>query len=278
MTKLARERGGSALARPLDFTYPSNRWAAAGLGLGTLAARALGHSWPGSLRVGLGTFTAWAISRELDPDHSHTALVSMPLAFVASLPRPKAASDAPEGVGSLRHALPSFTALGSVRTLTASVGRAVSASDSAALGVQAAAAALSSGSVAALLPGAALELSSRAHDALSAAPNAGLVALVAGALPASGQGAGSSVLSDVLSLAALGLGTHLAAPERVRSRCDQGARQLSDERVRQARMLSLAALGLGLLRRETLSLAPLAAACLSTGLRRHAHRSAGIRR
>ncbi|AWN22882.1 hypothetical protein DKM44_06270 [Deinococcus irradiatisoli] len=261
-------RPDSALPRPLDFTYASNRWAAAGLVVGTLAARALGQSWPGSLRTGLGTFSAWAIGRELDPDNSATALGAMPLAFAASLARPQTASDHPEGPGSLLQALPSFTALSSLRVLTASVGAAASVADSTALGLQAAATALSSGSVGALLPGAALELSHRRHDAFSAPPTVGVAALAAGALPAAGQGSGRHVLSDVLSLAALGLGANLAAPERIRSRCDQTSSKLSDDRVRDARLLSLAALGLGLVRRETLTLAPLAAACLSVGVRR----------
>ncbi|GAA4005923.1 hypothetical protein GCM10022631_16580 [Deinococcus rubellus] len=258
----------SALPRPLDFTYPSNRWAAAGLGLGLLAARALGHSWPASLRIGLGTFTSWAIARELDPDYSQTALVAMPLAFVASLGRPADAAKQPEGLSSLRHALPGFVALSSTRALVATVGPAPSAQDAAALGVQAAVTALSSGSVTSLLPGAALAWSSQARDRFSAPPLSGLEVLAAGAVPSAGRSAGHSTLSDLLSLAALGLSRQLAAPERIDSSCDLVPDKVSDERVRAARLLSLGTLALGLVRRETLSLAPLAAACVSIGVRR----------
>jgi len=258
----------SALPRPLDFAYPSNRWAAVGLGMGVLSAKMLGHSWPASLRIGLGTFTSWAISRELDPDHSQTALIAMPLAFVTSLGRPADAAEQPEGLSSLRHVLPGFVALSSTRALVATVGPAPSAQDAAALGVQAAAAALSSGSVSSLMPGAALAWSSQARDRFSAPPLSGLGVLAAGGLPAAGRSAGHSVLTDLLSLTALGLGRQLAAPERIVSSCDLVSDKVSDERVQAARLLSLGTLALGLVRRETLALAPLAAACVSVGARR----------
>ena len=76
------------------------------------------------------------------------------------------------------------------------------------------------------------------------------------------------MLSDLLSVAALGLSSALSAPEKINSRCDLSGRQISAERVRAARLLSLGTLGLGLLRRESLALSPLAAACLGVGLRR----------
>lgn len=269
MTPPATVRPASALPRPLDLTYASNRAAATGLGLAILGARLLGHSWAGSLRVGLGTFTAWAIARELDPDVSATATAAMPLAFLGLLGRPASIeAGTPEGAATLRHALPAFTALSSARVLAATAGPAASGQDAGALGVQAALVALSSGSVASLLPGAALEWAQRMDDYFSPPPWAGGAALAAGALPAAGRGAGSSVLGDLLSLAALGLSTHLAAPEPIRSGCDSGPRQISSTRVQAARVLSLSSVALGLLRRETRALAPLAAACLSVGARR----------
>ncbi|TSA85897.1 hypothetical protein FNU79_08960 [Deinococcus detaillensis] len=259
----------SALPRPLDFAYPSNRWAAAGLGLGILTAKVLGHSWPGSLRIGLGTFSSWAIARELDPDVSDTALAAMPLAFLALLARPSSTeAHQAEPLSSLRHALPAFTALSSTRTLAATVGVKTSPQDAAALGVQAALSALSSGHVVSLMPSAALTWSSEFEDDFSAPPLSGVAVAAAGALPTSATGAGSSVLSDLLSLAALGLGAQLTAPERISSRCDEVPTLVSSQRVRAARLLSLGTLGLALLRRETLALAPLAAACISVGARR----------
>jgi hypothetical protein len=257
----------SALPRPIDPALASNRAAVIGLGLGMLAARLLGHSWPGSLRVGLGTFTGWAIARELDPDAPATATAAMPLAFLGLIGRPADSAGA-EGPGTLRHAIPAFTALSSTRILAATVGPAPSPQDATALAAQAAAVALSSGSVASLLPGAALEWSVRTKDPFSPPPWSGGTSLAAGALPAAGRSAGSSVLGDLLSLAALGLGTHLAAPEQIRSQCDTTPHRISSERVRAARVLSLGTVALGLLRRETRALAPLAAACLSVGARR----------
>ena len=53
----------SALARPLDFTYPSNRVAALGL-LGTVAlARLRGRSWADAIGAGGTAFLAWEIGR-----------------------------------------------------------------------------------------------------------------------------------------------------------------------------------------------------------------------
>ena len=258
----------SALPRPLDPGFSSNRAAMLGLGLGVLSAKLLGHSWAGSLRVGLGTFGGWAIARELDPDHSSTALTAMPLAFAALLGRPADTERGEkEAWASLRHALPAFTALSGLRTVAATVGPLPSRSDVAALSVQAGAAALSSGSVTSLLPGAALMVSAQLGDALGP-PNTAPLSLAAAALPTPGRSAGSSVIGDLLSLAALGLGAVMAAPENITSRCDTGSRPLSAQRIRAARLLGLGTLGLGLLRRETRSLAPLAAACLGVGLRR----------
>ncbi|WP_293909081.1 hypothetical protein [Deinococcus sp.] len=269
MTSPAPFRTASALPRPLDPTYASNRAAVTGLGLSILGARLLGHSWAGSLRVGLGTFSGWAIARELDPDSPASAAAAMPLAFVGLLGRPATTKPGfPESAATLRHALPAFTALSSTRVLAATVGPRASEQDSAALSVQAALVALSSGNVASLMPGAALEWAHRMGDQFSPPPWAGGAALASGALPAAGHNAGSSVVGDLLSLAALGLGKHLVAPERITSACDSLPRPVSGARVQAARVLSLSTVALALLRRETRALAPLAAACLSVGARR----------
>ena len=183
----------SALPRPLDFSYPSNRAAAAGLGLGVAAARLLGRTWPGSLRVGLGTFSAWAIARELDPDEPLSALWAMPLAFTALLSLPASTREQPEGLGSLRHALPGFTALSSLRALVGSVGPAVGAQDVTALGAQAALTALSSGHIARALPAAALLSSGQLSDHFQPPAGSGLNLLVAAAAPRLGSSAGHAV-------------------------------------------------------------------------------------
>lgn len=269
MAPQSPRQAASALPRPLDFAYSSNRWAAVGLGISILTAKALGHSWPGSFRVGLGTFSGWAIARELDPDVSDTALIAMPLAFAALLARPSGTRPhQAEPLSSLRHALPAFAALSSTRALAATVGIQPSPQDAAALGVQAALNVLSGGHVSSLMPGAAMVWSSELRDNFSAPPLSGVAVMAAGALPSAAGSAGSGVLSDLLSLAALGLGAQLVAPERLSSRCDEVPTLVSSQRVRAARLLSLGTLGLALLRRETLALAPLAAACVSVGARR----------
>ena len=269
MTSAPRSPMASALPRPLDFSYPSNRLAAAGLVVGILGAKLLGHSWPGSLRVGLGIFSSWAIARELDPDAPQTAGWAMPLAFAGLLGKPTdTEAGQTEGAATVRHALPSFAALSSLRSLVSTVGPATSGQDAASLSGLAAISALTSGSVTRVLPGAALGVSSQLRDAFSPPPWSSTAALAASALPQQGRGAGNSLLGDVLSLAALGLGSHLAAPERINSRCDESPRRVSSERVRAARLLGLGTLALGLLNRETRSLSPLAAAVLSVGLRR----------
>lgn len=259
----------SALPRPLDFAYPSNRYAVAGMGLGLLSAKALGHSWPASFRIALGTFSSWAISRELDPDASESALAAMPLAFLALMERPKdTPADQAEPLSTLRHALPGFVALSSTRSLAATVGPQLSVQDTVVLGLQAALTSVSSGHVSSLMPGAAMQLVSRQKDNGHFSTLNGLAVLATGALPAEGRSAGSGVVSDLLSLAALGVGAVLVQPEQIKSQCDDRPRKISDERVQAARMLSLGTLALGLLRRESLTLAPLAAACLSVGIRR----------
>ena len=258
----------SALPRPLDFSYASNRAAAAGFGLGVAAAKLLGRTWPGSLRVGLGTFTAWAIARELDPDEPVSALWAMPLALAASLGLPRRTRKQPEGLGSLRHALPGLTALSSLRALVSSVGPAVSSQDVTALGAQAALTALSSGQITRILPAAALLSSGQLPDHFQPPAGSGLTLLVAAAAPRLGSSAGHQLLSDLLSVGALGLSSALSAPETINSRCDVADRHISAERVRAARLLSLGTLAVGLLRGESLALSPLAAACLGVGLRR----------
>ncbi|MFC5847159.1 hypothetical protein [Deinococcus petrolearius] len=260
-------RLASALPRPLDLTLPSNRYAAAGLAAGTLAPLLLGRGWRSALGTGLAGFSAWATARELDPDHPQTAALALPVAATAAL------------LGGVPHLLGSLTAVSSLRVLSATVGHRPSPGDLLALGAQAALSAFAGQRAAALIPGAALSLAADAGDRFAPAPEAALYGVAAGVLPPTlrrpGRTEGDdkaaenrSVLSDLLSLAALGLSRSLAAPEPVRSGCDLVPARVSAERVQRSRQLALGALGLGLLLRESRGLSPLAAAALAVGLRR----------
>ncbi|WP_050920635.1 hypothetical protein [Deinococcus gobiensis] len=268
----------SALPRPLDLTVASNRYAAAGLAVGTLAPLLLGRGWKAALGTGMAGFSAWATARELDPDHPQTAAVALPVAAAAAL------------LGGAPNLLGSLTAVSSLRVLSATVGHRPSQNDLLALGVQAALSAFAGQRAAALLPGAALSLAADAGDRFAPAPEAALYGVAAGVLPPTlhrqekdskekgtdradqkappKKASDRGVLTDLLSLAALGLSQSLAAPETVRSGCDLVPTTVSAQRVQRSRQLALGALGLGLLLRESRGLAPLAAATLAVGLRR----------
>ena len=72
----------SALARIIDPRYPSNRFVLFAGAVGAAIAVAYQFSvggvepWTSGLRVGLGVFLAWAIGRELDPDHPVSAAIA----------------------------------------------------------------------------------------------------------------------------------------------------------------------------------------------------------
>lgn len=83
----------SSIARPLDFSYPSNRAvllllplaAVVGAVLGWLHAGAVPAALQQALVVALSAFAAWALARELDPDHNASAFIAMALGFTAAL-------------------------------------------------------------------------------------------------------------------------------------------------------------------------------------------------
>ena len=278
MADRTSRRTSSALPRPLDLTFASNRLAVVGLlgaaGLGRLT----GRSWRQALGVGISAFLGWATARELDPDHEHSAALALGLSGLISLLQTPSS-----GAGDSRPApgpplLPALTALSALRSLTATVGAAVSPQDALALSAQAAivsvtGTAATGSQVAALLPAAALALSAAQNDEFS--PEATWNALLAGGaglLPGrQTQGLtrpAPHLLSDLLSLAALSLGAALVAPEPVLSHCDRVPRPVSARRLQASRALALGALATALLRRESASLLPLAAATLATGIRR----------
>ncbi|MBC8122660.1 MAG: efflux RND transporter permease subunit [Gemmatimonadaceae bacterium] len=91
-------RGFTSIGRPIDPNYPTNR-AIALLALavavgGTVVSAFRGGEWPQSITFGLGAgfavFLAWALCRELDPDHDLSAFLAAALViaglFVWGLP------------------------------------------------------------------------------------------------------------------------------------------------------------------------------------------------
>ncbi len=86
----------TSLARPIDFSYPSNRWAVGALlvVLIALGARVILSGGSDLFEIALEavggafwTFSTWALAREFDPDEPRTALISSGLvgAFLIGL-------------------------------------------------------------------------------------------------------------------------------------------------------------------------------------------------
>lgn len=108
----------TALARPLDRTYPTNLAVmilapAAALALGGVTfgqTHSLSAALEAAMRGALTTFGGWALAREIAPDDNPGAFVSMALAFVAVILVPSSS------------VLPLFTAIMLARILNRSVG------------------------------------------------------------------------------------------------------------------------------------------------------------
>lgn len=79
----------SSLSRALDPRYASNRLAIAGaliVGVAAALANLFGLDIGlGPISAAVGVFLAWAIARELDPDHPASAAVAMPASLVLLL-------------------------------------------------------------------------------------------------------------------------------------------------------------------------------------------------
>lgn len=90
ISKVSIPVGYSAIARPIDPSYPSNILAVAVAGASALlfagynlvAVQELASSW---VEASVGVFLAWAIGRELDPDRNLSAALAMAIAFLAAL-------------------------------------------------------------------------------------------------------------------------------------------------------------------------------------------------
>ncbi len=255
----------AALPRTIDLSYPSNRWAVLGLLGGVALGRLRGRSWVGSVGTGLGAFATWACARELDPDHTVSANAALPLALALSL-----ASEDSSDAAVMGEVLAAFTALSSMRTLSATTGAAATAGDQAALGAAAAMCAGAGQQAAALLPGAALALSSQQADDLSPRNSGGgPAALLAALLPTiAATREGAAVARQRGGRRALLLAPILLKPEDVNTETDRGDRTISAERVGKARQLALGGLALSAVLGGTRSALPLACAALSVGARR----------
>ena len=76
----------SSLSRVVDPRYPSNRLAIAGSAATAAIVSTTGLAGfdmgSGPLMAAVGVFLAWAIARELDPDHPVSAAIAIPLSFV----------------------------------------------------------------------------------------------------------------------------------------------------------------------------------------------------
>ncbi|OWL97720.1 hypothetical protein CBQ26_05565 [Deinococcus indicus] len=242
----------SALARPLDFSYPSNRVAAAGSAGAALLALAFGR--PGAQAAGVGgaAFLAWATARELDPDHPVTANAALPVAAAAAL------------LGGAGNPLAGLAALSGLRLIAGTTGEAATRTDHAGMLVQALLAGASGERAAAFLAGGASLLTAEARSALPAA----------GALtPTLHRHSGFSWGSALLAASVLPLAGTLTAPEPVTSVCDRAERPVRAQEVQLARYAAVTTLAAGLLTRRTRGLLPLAAALLTVAARRAGSRS-----
>ena len=228
----------TSLARPLDFSYPSNRLAAAGLVGGALLGWARRRGVRAALSAGADVFAAWAIARELDPDDAGSAALALALAAPSALLPPGGAATG----GALLQAL---------RTLSGTTGLRPTDLDAFVLGGASGLSAGTGGGVAALAPGLALWLSANVHDELSpprwtaAVAGAGQLAAALSKRP-SGEARGGWALK-LAALAALGAtwGATRAGP--VGSLCDNDRFLVSGERVSRARQLTVGLLAAGTL-------------------------------
>ncbi len=244
-----------ALARPLDFSLSSNRFAVLGAGSALLLGRVLRGDWRQALGVGGSAFNAWAVARELDPDSPETARAALLVAAAVTL------------LGGAGNPMGGAASLSGLRLVAGTTGQPATPMDHAGLLLQSALAAATGQRSAALLAGVAPLLSAEAR-ALWPAVGAAVPRLWGRRDRKESAGQGSQVPATVLTLAALALAPLLLAPEAVSSQCDRSARRVRGGDLQRARQLAVLALLAGLLGRQTRGLGSLAAATLTVGLRR----------
>ena len=259
----------SSLGRPVDPAYPTNRAiatlslvvAALGFGVRRLAGAPSPESFLWGLTLALAFFLAWAIARELDPDHDLSAFVAAALALLAHawLGRPDFAA--------------LFLVLVLARTVNRSVGPAARPLDTVAvLGLAAIAAwrghpVLAAAVAVGLVLDAVLRPPHRIHFAAAAA------ALTMAAFAWSRSGATANPSLGALDWAALAATLPffvlVGASGAPRAVSDRDGRTLSGTRVRACQILAWATLaGTCLLegRSGLAALSPLWAAIVGSGV------------
>ncbi len=244
-----------ALARPLDFSFSSNRIAAAGTVGAILLGRVVRGNWWAGLGVGGAAFSAWAIARELDPDSPQTANAALPVAAAAAL------------LGGPGNPLAAFAALSGLRLIAGTTGEDATPVDHQGLLLQSALAAATGNRSAALLSAAAPLLTPASHSWL---PALGVLMPRLWRDHASGL---ATVPAALLGLGAVALTPVFTAPEPVSSSCDRAPRTVRAEEVQRARQAAVISLALGLGGGGVRGLVPLAAAVITVGLRRMQQRT-----
>ncbi|WP_428194541.1 hypothetical protein [Deinococcus saxicola] len=239
-----------ALARPLDFSYPSNRIAAAGAVGAILLGRVVRGNWWDALGVGGAAFSAWAIARELDPDSPQTANAALPVAAAAAL------------IGGPGNPLAAFATLSGLRLIAGTTGDPATPLDHQGLLVQSALAAATGNRSAALLAAAAPLLTPGSHSWL---PAPGVLMPQLWRDHAAGL---TTLPAALLGLGAVALTPTFTAPEPVSSPCDRAPRTVRAQEVQRARQAAVISLALGLGGGGVRGLVPLAAAVVTVGLRR----------
>jgi hypothetical protein len=220
----------SSLARPLDPSYPSNRLAALGLAVTTLAAKATGKPWRGALASGLGAFLAWSAARELHPDDENAANVALVLGAGAALLSPPSIPTA-------------FGQMSALRVVAGTVGEPVTPVDEAALAVLGGVSAAGGSVVTAFMMPTASMLTVGVGDRLSPPPPYSAITAVGlvGPLGAEPLKPTGNLRWVVLGLLAATVG--LLNVPTPKTRQDNGNERVNPERVLRARLLAMATLG-----------------------------------
>lgn len=266
---MSGSRRFTALGRPVDRRYPTNRAIASlslavaivGFAIRRLTGAPPSQAFLDGLLIAAGFFLAWAIARELDPDHELSAFAAAGLSLIPSfvLGRPDIAA--------------TLLTLLLLRVVNRTVGPAARPLDTIAiLGLVALAVwrghlALAAAAALALALDAILRPPHRAHLAAAGAAVAFLAVGISRFEPASTR---ALTLATWVALAAtlpfLALIRSSAAPTTL---SDEGREPLSGKRVRAAQWLGLAALGGSVLAEGQSGLAalsPLWAALVGAGV------------
>lgn len=133
---LGAPAGSTSLGRAIDLNYPSNVFAVVGAVAASAAAFALSlddglvEGAAAGAVAGIAAFTAWAIGRELDPDHPSTGAVALVMAGVAAL------LERPALLAVFGVLLAARLAVGSTGVRPAPIDRVVLVATAAALGLQ----------------------------------------------------------------------------------------------------------------------------------------------